>query len=125
MVWTYTAYILWKYAEEVKRGTELSFDDFVDFVFVDLGRKHRLFLHDGREDLYLDLKYLEDLGAIEIENDSNEKIKITNRDELRRIASIVEDFPRRGKVELLREYLYRIDDAIATVKQKSVPPTGR
>jgi len=84
----------------------------MNFIFVELGMKHRLFFHDGERDLCRDLEYLKDLGAIELVRNDKSITKIIVKELLGEIAKAVEDFPRKIKTRLFEEYLKRIDSAI-------------
>ena len=120
MVWSYTAYLLWKFSEV--RGKEIEdnkkivkFSDFAQFVFDILGRECMLFLHDGEKDLYEDVEYLRDIGAIRnisIEPESKEYI-IEIDENLKEIAEVVERFLNNQKKKgLISEYYNRLKKAI-------------
>lgn len=110
MAWNFTAYILWRYAERV--GEEkINLTDFLNFVFVKLGRKQKVFFHDGKEDLLRDLEYLAELKLIGLEKEDTDT-KIEVHDQLKNVAESLVDLSKRVKVGLMEEYLYRIDRAI-------------
>jgi len=116
-MWTYTAYILSKYLTKgpIKEGVELKFAEFANFIFKILWPNEKLVFHDSIEDLFLDIKYLEKLGILTLnESDNLEKatIKIADKAKLERIAKIVEDSATLTGVELLNTYVQRINSAI-------------
>lgn len=113
MAWNFTAYILWKYSVKMRK-TRINFRDFVNFVFIELGKKQKLFFHEGEKDLYKDLKYLEDIGVIELKEDEENTTEIVVKDKLAEIAKDVEKFPKIIKTRLFEEYLRRIDNAVNT-----------
>ncbi len=110
-MWNYTAYMLWKYSEIV--GESFNLRDFVNFVFVEVGRKQRIFFHDGERDLYGDLEYLKDLGAITLKSEGNTVTIRVKKDVLSRIAKEVEEFPKRVKSDVLKDYINRINRALS------------
>ena len=81
-MWTYTTYILSKYFKKYpEKEAELKFSEFADFIFHVLWRKNKLIFHDGKQDLYMDLKYLKRIRIIELEeNDDLEKVKLKVKD---------------------------------------------
>lgn len=118
-MWTYTAYILSKYlAKEPSKETELKFTEFANFVFKVLWRQEKLVFHDSIEDLLLDIKYLEKLGIVTLQEDENlEKITISVRDKvkLRQAAKIVEESATLTGVELLNTYVQKINRAVESL----------
>ena len=113
-MWTYTAYILSMYLTK-EPAEELKFAEFANFIEV-LWRKEKLVLYDSVEDLLLDIKYLEKLGVLTLNESDNLKratIKITDKAKLERIAKIVEDSAALTGVELFNAYVQRINSAIA------------
>ena len=125
MSWSYTAYILWKYSEKVQNET-VNFHDFSKFIFAELGRKWKLFLHDGDRDLYADLEYLKKIGAIDIDIEKTDEgqtiiIKI-KKDNLKRIGEAVEKFVdvTSKRVGLISECRRRIDRAIEDMREQNL-----
>jgi hypothetical protein len=118
-MWTYTSYILWKYFEKIAaKSDELKFSELCDFIFNTLWRKQGVVFHDGVKDLYLDLEYLQKIGILEIsENESLDKvrIKVKDQEKLREVAKVVESSPDVMKLDILREYVERINRAIECV----------
>jgi len=113
-VWTYTAYILNKFGEKNNYG-ELSVDDLSVFVFDNLWRKQKLSFYDNREDLVLDLKYLDKLKVIDLELEK--RIRLREK-KLKKISRIVEDSALLTGVTLFDEYRRRIDKAFECLQQK-------
>lgn len=118
-MWTYTTYILWKYVKKYPdKEVELKFSEFADFIFKFLWRQNQLIFHDGIQDLYLDLKYLKKLGIIEFDDNEkleNIKIKVKDKDKLVQIVKVVEESATLTGVQLLGEYVQRIDAAIERI----------
>lgn len=116
-MWTYTAYILNMFGE--RNGyTEVQFKELSDFMFDKLWRGQHLVFHDGKEDLMCDLRYLDKLEIINLEENNDydkTKIKIGNEDTLKKISKIVEDSALLTGVKLFDEYRLRIDKAFETV----------
>jgi len=120
MAWNFTAYILWRYAERIGASKEIEFRDFLNFVFLELGRKKKVFFHDGKIDLYNDLQYLAELGVIELqEKDRIDDSIIRVRDRLKEVAEALVVFSKRAGIGLMNEYISRIDQA---VNELSVSP---
>jgi len=123
-LWTYTAYILWKFFEEnPEKKYEVEFGDFADLIFNLMWQEENLVFHDGKLDLYNDIQYLHQLGVLDFrENEKIEKIriKVKDIDKLNQVAKIVQDSFNLTGVDLLKDYRERIDNA---VKRKKVPVT--
>jgi len=115
-MWTYTSYILWKYFEKIAaKSDELKLSELSDFIFNTLWRKEGVIFHEGVEDLYLDLKYLQKIGVLEIyesESLDETKIKVKDQEKLREAAKVAESLPDVMKLDALREYVERINKAI-------------
>jgi hypothetical protein len=113
-LWTYTAYILEKYPKENK---EVAFQDLDNFIFDILWRKFKLAFHDGEKDLYLDLKYMGELGILDLDGNENEpgKVKIKVKDEkaLNEVVQTVERSHSLSGIDLFKDYKERIDSAMA------------
>lgn len=118
-MWTYTAYILSKYLEkDPSKETELKFTELANFVFKKLWREQKLVFHDSIEDLLLDIKYLEKLGIVALQEGENlDKITISVRDKakLKQAAKIVEDSAMLTGVELLNTYVQKINRAVESL----------
>jgi len=119
-MWTYTAFILGKYCEKnPEKYDELPFSEFAKFVFDVLWREKNLIFHDGIMDLFEDLKYLQKLGIIELQEDENierAKLKVKDKEKLNRVVKVVEDSGTLTGVKLLDVYTKRINSAIDTIK---------
>jgi hypothetical protein len=119
MVWNFTAYILWKYAERVGAKEGISFRDFSEFVFARLGRNKKVFFHDGKQDLLKDIKYLEELGFVNIKESEHidDWIIQINKEKLKAVADSLESFAKSTGVGLMMEYLNRIKQAVNEMKR--------
>lgn len=116
MSWSFTAYILWKYAERVGKRERIQFRDIYDFVFAKLGRNKKVFFHDGKLDLLKDIEYLEELGYVNIKR--GERIDdwiIQINEDLEAVADSLESFAKRTGVGLMMDYLNRIKQAVGEV----------
>jgi hypothetical protein len=114
-LWTYTTYILWKYFEKHPEKKRLKFNELATLMFDKLFREKKVVFHDGIKDLYDDLIYLKGLGVLDFEETEGfEKIEITIKDEekLNEIAKVVKNSPFVEKIDLLKEYLRRIDEGV-------------
>ena len=119
-MWTYSAYILWKFAKKLNCD-EFSFGKFARFIFDILWKEQHLSFYDGKADLFEDLKYLKKLHVIELtEEEDLEKveIKIKDKKKLKIISGIVEDSSILTGVKLLDEYVRRINLAIETLEKE-------
>jgi len=118
-MWTYTSYILSKYFEKIAaKSDELKFSELCDFIFNTLWRREGVVFHDGVKDLYLDLEYLQKIGILEIQKNENldkVKIKVKDPEKLRDVAKTVESSSDVMKLDILREYVARINKAIEYV----------
>jgi len=107
-MWTYTAYMLNKYAERNPKRSGISFDNFSNFVFDILWKNYKVVFHDGKGDLLCDLKYLEKLKVLDLK----EGIGFKNKNKLKQIAEVVENSSLLTGVKLLDTYRERVDKAI-------------
>ncbi len=144
-MWTYTAYLLYRYLRDVKGKsdeeiTEITFEEFSDFIFKHLWLKYGVCFHDSQRDLFYDLAYLKELNVIDmkVRKDHEEidckdvdyeevverrykviiKIHKENRRRLEDIARIVEQshVTIRGLYEIYKD---RIDEAIKSLVKRS------
>jgi len=116
-MWTYTIYILYKYFEKHSERSELNFSELANFIFNELWKKQRLVFHDGRDDLRQDLRYLHKLGMIQLEDNEDFariKIKVSDKEKLKRAANIVENSADLTGVKLFSDYKQRIKKALQT-----------
>jgi hypothetical protein len=114
-VWTYTVYIIYKYLENDPQRTELNFQELSDFIFKRLWKEQHLVFHDGKDDLREDLRYMSQIGMIQLvdnEDFGRIRIKIDDRDKLARVADIVEQSANLTGVGLFKDYIQRIDKAL-------------
>jgi hypothetical protein len=82
-MWIFTAYILSKLM-----GTRetITFKEFADFMFNNLWQKHEIVFNDDTWDLYYDLKYLKEVGILDL----NEcEIRVKDKEKLCKIATMV------------------------------------
>lgn len=116
MMWTYTAYILYKYYERKNNPTQITFKELVNFIFNILWREFRVAFHDSKKDLFLDLEYLESLKVIKLEKGGEHHdgciIKIVDPTRLKKIADVVEESYSSTGIELLQIYSKKINAAI-------------
>ena len=116
-MWTYTAYILGKYCKK-KSVEQLQFKEISDFVFNVIWKEEKMTLWDGSEELYNDLKYLNQLKIINLaeKKDINHTtISILNKKTLERAVKTVENSPMVTGVGLFAEYNKRINSALDRV----------
>jgi hypothetical protein len=114
-LWTYTLYIICKFLENKPDRVELNFQELADFIFNILWKKQHLIFHDGKDDLRQDLRYMNQLGIIQLQDNEDFariKIRVDDREKLRRIAEIVEHSANLTGVELYSDYIKRIDKAL-------------
>lgn len=114
-MWTYTLYIICKFLENKPDRVELNFQELADFIFNILWKKQHLIFHDGKDDLRQDLRYMNQLGIIQLQDNEDFariKIRVDDREKLRRIAEIVEHSANLTGVELYSDYIKRIDKAL-------------
>jgi hypothetical protein len=114
-LWTYTLYIIYKYLGCKPERSELTFQELADFIFGTLWQKQHLVFHDGKSDLRQDLRYINQLGMIQL--DDNEdfgriKIKVADREKLKSVANTIEQSANLTGVELFNDYAQRIDKAL-------------
>ncbi len=121
-MWTYTAYILYKYCRDIKNTQceVLTFKELTELFFDKLWQKRGIVLHDSKQDLYADLQYLEQLGVIEINGDVKNIdtiiIKVKDVEKLKQIADIVEKTYTVTGIGLFNVYKSRIDEALKALK---------
>ena len=119
-MWTYTAYILNRFGERNKYQ-DIQFGELSDFIFNNLWKKHQLVFHDGKEDLMCDLRYLDKIKVIKLEeygpdiNKSN--IYLGNKAILKKASEKVEESALLTGVKLFDEYKERIDSAFEQIKK--------
>ena len=109
-MWTYTAYMFAEYCKK-RFVNQLKFKEFADFCFDNVWRKKHITFVDGKEELYGELKYLERIKLISLDeekNIDNTIIKISNKKELKTLVEIVENSGRVSGVKLLDEYIKRL-----------------
>jgi hypothetical protein len=114
-MWTFTLYILYKFMNKNPKRSEISFEELARFIFCQLWQKNHLVFHDGRDDLRYDLQYINRLGMIGLEDNqdfSKIRIKVDNKEKLKRIANIVEQTSSLTGVKLFDDYVKRIDEAL-------------
>ena len=88
-MWTFTAYILSKL---VSLCPNITFNDFADFMFNHLWQKNGIVFNDGSRDLYCDLKYLRELGILDLnecEDFAKVIIRVKDKEKLAKAAGMV------------------------------------
>ncbi len=115
-MWTYTSYIIAKLCEKQGNSCDsMTFSSLADFIFNKLYFEKRLIFYDGKKDLFSDIEYLKELQILDfVKNDDIDKIEfsIKDIDKLNRVAKIVKHSGGITKVNLLNEYVKKIDAAI-------------
>ena len=114
-MWTYASYILSRICE---RGTgdctPIPFEKLSTLIFERLYKKDRIIFYDGKNDLLEDLVYLRDLNILDFNDEedfSKLEFVIKDREQLQRIANIVRRSGQRTKIEILNDYVNKIDKA--------------
>jgi hypothetical protein len=88
-MWTFTAYFL---SELMGTRETITLNEFADFMFNNLWQKHGIVFNDDTWDLYYDLKYLKEVGILDLnECDDFTKviIRIKDKEKLSKIAGMV------------------------------------
>jgi NACalpha-BTF3-like transcription factor len=88
-MWTFTAYFL---SQLMGTRETITLNEFADFMFNNLWQKHGIVFNDGSRDLYCDLKYLKELGILDLnECDDFTKviIRVKDKEKLAKIAGMV------------------------------------
>ena len=119
-LWTYTAYILNRFGE--RNGySDMKFKELSEFIFDNLWRKQHLVFHDGKEDLMCDLRYLDKIKVIKLEeygpNINKSNIYLGNRTILKKASEKIEESALRTGLKLFDEYKEKIDSAFEQIKK--------
>ncbi|MEM3964282.1 MAG: hypothetical protein QW584_00970 [Thermofilaceae archaeon] len=105
-MWTFTGYILWKFYEAGRQSIALG--ELARFVFGYLWKNYNMIFVDSVEELKMELEYMEKLGYIDLENGV-----LTLKEKLKDFYSVVGCSPLARESKLYREYIERIDEAVA------------
>jgi len=108
MDWSVIAFTLFRYAEANKKSV-VNVEEFVRFVFRELWAKHGVALCSSREELLEVLKYLQDLGLIELTGD---EIRLKDYEGLRKISDFASKTRFRELSALYNELISRIERAV-------------
>jgi hypothetical protein len=101
--------------ESHPQRAELDFQELSSFIFGTLWKKHHLVFHDGKDDLRQDLRYMNQLGMIQLDDSEDFgriRIRVGDREKLGRVAAIVEHSANLTGVGLFNDYIKRIDKAL-------------
>jgi predicted DNA binding CopG/RHH family protein len=114
-MWLYVTLMLKAFLENrPTNDRKISFNEFADFVFIELFGNRGIIFHDTRRDLEIDVKILSNLGVISY-NEEEKQIFI-DEEQWRLLEAIVEGIEKdesRKEIRLLNEYIERIKKPVS------------
>lgn len=106
-MWTFTGYILWKLYERGRSWVAL--DDIVRLVFGRMWKRYNLVLNESHEELLSELKYIAELGYIELDLEEG---RVLLKPALKDFEDVVGKSPLMQTSRLYSEYVERIGRAV-------------
>jgi hypothetical protein len=118
-MWVYTLYIIYAFitSKKLQRAGDGSIrfrtSELTKFIFDELWHRYHIIFHDNEEDVERDLRVLQGLGLLELE-DGNSIILLTDQHlkTVENISNAFKKYPLRNRVLLIDQYFKKIEEVI-------------